>query len=166
MTRREPSPFRCPSPFPTRKSQGEWVEMVFMVKAASLGLAVSQPFGDSQPYDVIITTRTGRTVRVQLKSAWRKIDGRYHARMWKCGRAYHSWEVQFFVVYIPPEDAWYVIPFRRVHQKMLRFYPHHAEGRGRYEEYRDAWRLITGDPADDHRGLGFTIHAAADPACL
>lgn len=161
MPRKQASPFRGSSPFPTHKSQGEWVEMVFMVKAASLGLAVSKPFGDSQPYDVIITTRTGRTVRVQLKSAWRKIGGRYHARMWKCARAYHRWELQFFVVYVPPEDAWYVIPFRKVHRKMLRFYPHQTASRGKYEKYRNAWHLITGDPADDSRRLGFTIHASA-----
>ena len=132
-----------------------------MVKAASLGLAVSQPFGDSQPYDLIVTTRKGRTVRVQLKSAWRKVQGRYQALMWRCRRPYRHWELQFFVVYIPPEDAWYVIPLRKVRRKMLKFYPHRPGSVGRQEKYRDAWRLITGDPADDSRSLRFTINAAA-----
>ncbi len=160
MSRREGSPYKC-SPFPTRKTQGEWAEMVFMVKAASLGLAVSQPFGDSQPYDLIVTTRKGCAVHVQLKSAWRKGQGRYKALMWKHRRPHRHREVQFFVVYIPPDDAWYVIPSREVRRKMLTFYPHRPGSAGRQEKYRDAWQLITGNPADDHRSLGFTIHAAA-----
>lgn len=38
--------------------------------------------------------------------------------------------------------------------------PH--RGCGRFEKYRDAWSLLTGDPEDDIRTLGFTIYAAAD----
>ncbi len=150
-------------PFPTRKTKGEWVEMVFMVKAASLGLGVSQPFGDSQPYDMIVTTRSGRTVRVQLKSAWGKVGARYNVRMWRHGEAYRRGELDYFVVYIPPEDAWYVIPFGKIRRVMLRLYAHRRKSRGEYEKYRNAWHLITGDRDDDHRGLGLTIHAAADP---
>jgi hypothetical protein len=40
--------------FPNTKAAGEWVESVFMVKAGALGLAVSKPFGDSQPYDFLV----------------------------------------------------------------------------------------------------------------
>jgi PD-(D/E)XK nuclease superfamily protein len=80
--------------------------------------------------------------------------------MWADGKAYDPAEVDFIVIYIPPEDAWYVVPAADVHVRMLPLRPHRF--RGRYEKYRDAWRLLTGDPEDDNRTLGFTIYAAAE----
>ncbi len=44
----------------------------------------------------------------------------------------------------------------------MRVYPDVENSRGRYEQYRNAWRLITGNPDDDHQEIGITIHAAAD----
>ncbi len=36
------------------KRKGMMAELIFVVKAASMGFAVSKPYGDSEPYDVII----------------------------------------------------------------------------------------------------------------
>jgi len=36
------------------KKRGELAELAFILKAASLGLAVAKPYGDSEPYDFIV----------------------------------------------------------------------------------------------------------------
>ena len=44
-------------------------ELIFVVKAASMGFAVSKPYGDCEPYDVIIE-ENGRVFRIQVKSVF------------------------------------------------------------------------------------------------
>lgn len=146
--------------FPNTKAAGEWVESVFIVKAGALGLAVSKPFGDSQPYDFLVSRRNLAPVRVQIKSAFAKLKDFYFASVHSDRRDYRPADVDFLVVYIPPEDAWYVLPAADIHVRMLPLRPHRLKGL--YEKYRDAWGLLTGDPEDDTRSLGFTIHAQAE----
>lgn len=50
------------------KSQGELAESVFVVKAQALGLGISEPKGDNQPFDFLVTTPLG-TFRIQVKSS-------------------------------------------------------------------------------------------------
>jgi hypothetical protein len=62
--------------------------------------------------------------------------------------AYTSDEIDFVVVYIVPEQAWYVVPIMAiVPRQYLRLYPHRnpKPKRSRYEQFRDAWRLMS-DP--------------------
>jgi hypothetical protein len=40
--------------FKNFKQRGEWVEMLFMARAAREGLQVSKPYGDSASYDFIV----------------------------------------------------------------------------------------------------------------
>ncbi|MGH9494656.1 MAG: group I intron-associated PD-(D/E)XK endonuclease, partial [Candidatus Sulfotelmatobacter sp.] len=40
------------------KRRGELAELAFTLKAASLGLGVSKPYGDSERYDVIVDPRS------------------------------------------------------------------------------------------------------------
>lgn len=147
--------------FPDPKAAGEWVESVFLMKAGALGLAVSKPFGDSQPYDFVVGRRNLPPARVQIKSAFSKLGDFYFASVHAGGRAYAPADLDFFVIYIAPEDAWYVVPVADVHVRVLSLRPHRL--RGRYEKYHNAWHLLTGDPEDDTRSLGFTIHAQAEP---
>ena len=68
------------------------------------------------------------------------------------------------VVAIPKEDIWYVVPFDAIKGvKMPYFTPQVAKSKARYEEYREAWHLLTGDhPGVWKKYQRFTIHAAAD----
>src|SRR5438128_1634725 len=55
-----------PRKHPNTKRTGELAEAAFVVKAASLGFAVSKPWGDSERYDFILDAGL-RTWRVQIK---------------------------------------------------------------------------------------------------
>src|ERR1700758_1283858 len=54
----------------TRKQRGEMAEAAFVAKAASLGLCLSKPWGESSRYDLIVDNGK-RLLRVQVKSAHR-----------------------------------------------------------------------------------------------
>jgi PD-(D/E)XK endonuclease len=53
--------------FATCKRRGEWVVLIFMMRAAELEFNVSKPWGDSSRYDVSVEDE-GRFRRVQVKS--------------------------------------------------------------------------------------------------
>jgi hypothetical protein len=63
---REKSPATGMEVFKTYKQRGEWVELLFMTRAAKRGYVVSKPWGDSARYDVGIE-QDGRFKRVQVK---------------------------------------------------------------------------------------------------
>src|SRR5260370_42171052 len=64
--KREKSPATGMEVFKTYKQRGEWVELLFMTRAAKRGYVVSKPWGDSARYDVGIE-QDGRFKRVQVK---------------------------------------------------------------------------------------------------
>ena len=43
-----------PGNFKTYKQRGEWVELLFMTRAAEFGLNVSKPWGDPARYDYFV----------------------------------------------------------------------------------------------------------------
>ena len=51
------------------KRMGELAELGFMYRAATYGIGVAKPFGDSFPYDVL-TQHGKRLLRVQVKSCF------------------------------------------------------------------------------------------------
>ena len=102
-------------------------------------------------------------VRVQVKTCFAIHGGAYHARARRTTRAYRAREVDIFAIYIAPMDIWYVMPARAIPQHGYPyFFPHQPDRPGPYEKYRNRWSLITGDPEDDTRDHGLTIHAQAD----
>ncbi len=139
------------------KKKGELAEKIFTVKAEALGIALSQPLGDNQPFDFMATTGLG-TFRVQVKSAWKLHDNRYFALIQpRRLNPYSGFDV--VVVYIAPLDAWYVIPASAIKSRWLKFFPHIAKSKARYEKYREGWRTLTGDARDDTYRVGLEIHA-------
>jgi hypothetical protein len=125
------------------KHRGELAELAFMRKAATLGFAVAKPWGDCDRYDVIV--RTGKVFwRVQIKSVWAMVPARHHYRV-KTTRGrettYSADEIDFLVAYIFPEDTWSVFPVAIVeNRKCLCITP--GFKRSRFEQYREAWRLM------------------------
>src|SRR5204862_4033541 len=94
------------------KHRGELAELAFMRKAATLGFAIAKPWGDSDRYDVVV--RVARVFwRVQVKSVLAKAHGTPYYRVKTSGSGhtrYSADEIDFLVVYIFPEDIWYVLP--------------------------------------------------------
>jgi PD-(D/E)XK endonuclease len=128
------------------KARGELAEARFIAKALSVGLRVARPFGDSSPYDFIVE-RNHHLYRVQVKSAWRPTQrGAYQfvagpAPLRGYGlRPYRPGEIDFLVLYIAPDDTWFIIPAQTLGAKThLTF---RTDAPGPFAPYREAWDLL------------------------
>ena len=152
--------------FKTFKQRGEWVELQFMAQAASRGLRVLKPWGDSLQYDVVID-REGRFLRVQVKGfSSRGSRGGYLCRLRHGGsgkQRYRSEDLDLFAVYILPANAWYLIPSAKVllptPKMWLMLYPDGPPRPGRhtrdhdYEHYREAWHLLGKSTENSRRNI-------------
>ncbi len=148
------------------KLKGEWAELQFMTRALSLGLRVARLHGDSARYDFLVDA-AGRLSRVQVKSVWRRHNGTYRISAQRgapCGKVpYHAGEVDFVIGYVVPEDAWYIVPARALaRRRSFWVYPHRARSRGRFEQYREAWRLLGPLPSPQR----FNLHASGEGETL
>lgn len=127
------------------KVAGEAVELAFMARAAALGLTVSRPHGDSASYDVIVGDDV-RLLRVQVKSVSVRDGERYRITAsfgGRCKRPYSPAWIDFIAAWIRPLDVWYIIPSGVLNSKVsLYLYPDRP-GRGRFEDYRERWNLLT-----------------------
>lgn len=132
-----------------KKQRGELAELAFMRKAANLGFAVAKPWGDSDPYDVIV--RYHKIFwRVQVKSVLALKPSRTHFVVHTVNtarKAYSSDDIDFLVAHIFADDLWYVFPVHVVEQKKsLCVKP--GSKKSRYEQYRENWDLMrSGLPA-------------------
>jgi hypothetical protein len=131
------------------KRKGELAELVFVLKAATLGLGVCKPYGDSLPFDFVVAS-AGRLLRVQVKSAFTHsrrgfmIHVGFRARGQR-HTAYTADDIDFFAAYVVAYDAWYIIPVSAIAGcKYIRVYPDGVRKRncGAFENYREAWHLI------------------------
>ena len=141
------------------KHRGELAELAFVYKAASLGFAVAKPYGESGRFDFIVSSGP-RLWRVQVKSTYtvRQRGYRIHAYGNKNHGVtlYTKDEIDLLVVYLVPENSWYVIPIGAVGRRQcLYFYPKatfypngNQRGLRRYEKYREAWELMSNRKQD------------------
>jgi hypothetical protein len=140
--------------FHSPKRRGEIAELAFAYKAYGLGFSLAKPYGDSTAYDFLVgTSRRGQLPpsvgpffwKVQVKSTQCFKKGGYmigasHFSPGNKKKAYTAHEIDFLVVYIVPEDAWYVIPIAAfAPQKWLSFYPQNPHSKGHFESSREAW---------------------------
>jgi len=132
---------------PNTKRTGELAEAAFVVKAASLGFAVSKPWGDSERYDFILDTGH-RTFRVQVKCTESINANAYQVQStYTNGNHkghYTAADIDVLVGYVLPLDLWYVVPVEALPgSASLRFYPNGSiSKRVRFEQYREAWQLF------------------------
>jgi len=134
------------------KQRGEWVELLFMAKAAQRRFAISKPWGDTQAYDVGIE-HGSNFLRVQVKSTTVRVGAGYRCQFMpnhKRKRDYSLKEIDVFAAYIIPEDVWYLIPAVVLLGKHRRFMAMlcpvgtpKKKASYRYECYREAWHLLT-----------------------
>ena len=126
--------------------RGEWTEARFMIRACEHGFNVSRPWGGSSRYDFAVELN-GQFLRVQVKSTtWKKDGVAYVFGLCRAPQKHCTEkEVDFFAVYVIPEDAWYIIPASvvvRVHSALF-LYPHSTNKRKhKYECYFEAWHLL------------------------
>ncbi len=141
------------------KRRGEVIELDFLSKAAAMGFAVTKPYGDSEPYDFIVDSGN-RLWRVQVKSSAHLHRSAYQVIAHHClGQqtmgAYTADEIDILAAYIIPAKVWYIIPVSAfAPAQALYLFPHIA-GRGRCEQFREAWFLMAcrrdGEPKRRHR---------------
>jgi hypothetical protein len=134
-----------PRKHPNTKRTGELAEAAFVVKAASLGYAVSKPWGDSERYDFILDSGP-RTWRVQIKCTESLNANGYQVQSTYTDQKkkghYTPADIDVLVAYILPLNLWYVVPAHAFPASAsLRFYPEgNISGRPpRFEQYREAW---------------------------
>ena len=134
------------------KRMGELAELGFMYRAASHGIGVAKPYGDSFPY-YFLTQHGKRLLRVQVKSCFSgERDGTNGfnitvARSRGHGKIhYEIGDLDFIAAFVAESDAWYVVPMEAVGQKKsIRLYPvekNYRKGSGLYEQYRESWHLL------------------------
>jgi hypothetical protein len=130
------------------KRRGEWAEAQFLARAASLGLIVCKPWGESARFDFIVAHASG-SCRVQVKSTTFRVPG---ARSYVCtltsrGPLYRPGEFDFLAVYVIPEPMWYIIPAQVLgcQTRALFLTPHCSTNK--YSKYSEAWHLLSASPA-------------------
>jgi PD-(D/E)XK endonuclease len=119
------------------KRRGELTELAFLYKATGLGFAVAKPYGDSERFDFVVISGP-RLWRVQVKSIGKAAKNGYGVHTCEI---YHPRDVDWIVVYVVPEDAWYVVPIEAIGgRQSMYFHPSGSRwGLCRYEKYREAW---------------------------
>jgi PD-(D/E)XK endonuclease len=129
--------------FTTKKQKGEWAELMFMQRAAALGLTVSKPMGESARYDVMVE-QAGCTRRVQVKARAAHNSGTYVVvTKTQAAKWYTAAEVDVIAVLVIPEDAWYLIPIRVfARHTWIALRPAQRGSARGMERYREAWHLL------------------------
>jgi hypothetical protein len=127
------------------KARGELVEIQFLLKAASRGLVVAKPWGDTLPFDFLVG-RGQRFHRVQVKSASAlHCRGGYHVCCSHAAnkRPYTRRHTDFLAALIIPEQVWYIIPLSALRRrKTVTVYPRRLPSPGSLEHFLEAWELL------------------------
>lgn len=131
------------------KHRGEWTELVFMTRVAERGFNVSKPWGDSSRYDCAVE-RHGHFLRVQVKSTISRKHNGYIVTIKSRSQAnYTRHQVDFFAIYVIPEDVWYILPAKIITILRSNFLLSPRSPHQKYAAYKEAWHLLK---AGCHRG--------------
>jgi hypothetical protein len=122
------------------KRMGEAVEAAFLAKVCKLRIPVCKPWGDSERYDFVVDWRIGFW-RVQVKGGSCLERGRYKVGPGGSGKPFTKEDMDFVVVHIVPEDAWYVVPIE-IAEGLNTLWFNPRSTRARFEKYREAWCLL------------------------
>jgi hypothetical protein len=126
------------------KRRGEWVELVFAVRAMELGLRLARPWGESSGYDFTVD-QGARIVRVQVKSTTFKESAEGYSCTLKDSKGpYKKRSFDFVAAYVIPEDVWYILPEKKIRGMWsVGLYPKLETAK--YREYQEAWYLLRGE---------------------
>lgn len=122
------------------KKSGETAECYFDYLAMVQGMVVSEPRGDSAPYDRIVE-RDGKLFKVQIKmrsSHDSKVLKNYMVSVTKSdGSAYKPSEVDIVAVHLRTENLWYFIPLKQI-KKKFRLNPI----KDKFDKYKNNWNAF------------------------
>jgi len=122
------------------KKSGELAECYFDYMAMKNGLVVSEPRGDSAPYDRIVEW-DGKLFKVQIKmrsSTNSVIKKNYVLAISKSdGAAYTPKEVDVVAIHLRNEDIWYFVPIEFISRKM-RVNPK----KDKLDKYKNNWDVF------------------------
>jgi hypothetical protein len=128
--------------FKTYKQRGEWIELLFMTRAAKRGFLVSKPHGDSARYDVGIE-KAGRFKRVQVKGTdCREGDGYSCILAGDKAKTYTVEQIDYFAIYLLEEDIWYIFPAKRLAGKGSVLVSPRSK-KSPHGRYKEAWDLLS-----------------------
>jgi len=148
---KKPKDFKPAANFGTKR-MGELAELAFMYRAASEGIGVAKPYGDSHAYDFLV--QHGRKLaRVQVKSCFTKKRGyrrtqfpiRVVRALGKSKALYSQEDIDFLAAYVAPHQAWYVIPVEVLGKSTtIYLYPGGKSTQigAFFETYKEAWHLL------------------------
>jgi hypothetical protein len=138
---REKGPSTGTEVFKTYKQRGEWIELLFMTRAAKRGFTVSKPHGDSARYDVGIEM-SGRFKRVQVKGTDSRVGNCYDCTLATDKlKTYTVKQIDYFAIYLLEEDIWYIFPAKRLAGKgSVKVNPQRKENP--QARYKEAWDLL------------------------
>ena len=132
--------------FADYRRRGEWVELLFMTVASGLGFHVAKPWGEPLRYDVLVEFNN-RFLRVQVKSTEMWLGTCYLCQLHGWHRPkYTTKQVDYFAIYVCPEDVWYIFPARFLIGKRTIALTPHWKGH-KYHHYMENWPLLTQPPA-------------------
>lgn len=131
------------------KRRGEWVELQFMARATGKGFTVSKPWGDSARYDFAVE-HGGHFHRVQVKSIshCRQDDpSAYTCRVVRRyadgkGKPYGANEIDFFALFVIPEEVWYIVPVANAQRSRHSFHLKPYAANNRWFKFLEAWHLL------------------------
>jgi hypothetical protein len=128
------------------KRRGEATEAEFVARATGLNFRVAKPWGDSEPYDILIGFGRGFW-RVQVKLASDKRRGQYLVRARRHTGPYTKDNIDFIAAHVARENIWYVVPVEAFEEvtRFLHFNPQ-SRRQSKYEKYREAWCLLACGP--------------------
>lgn len=123
---------------------GRVVEYKFAAKALEYGIIIGFPASEKLPYDFFCDNGK-KTFKVQVKSTNTSRKGGYQVSVrtgrGSTARSYRPEEVDFVVLYIAPENTWYVVPLSKITSTTPTFYPG-KPGKGKYSHYKERWDLL------------------------
>lgn len=127
--------------------KGDAAEAEFMARACGLAFRVAKPWGNIDPYDVLVGAGRGFW-RVQVKCATNIGPGKY----WANGHAsslYTKNDVDFLAVWLVEKNVWYIVPIEAIEGRATLYFRHGTGTRrreSRLERYREAWCLLACPP--------------------
>ena len=132
----------------TRKEIGTLAERGFEFVAGKRRIATAEPHGENLPFDLIAIIRQNRykLYKIQVRCTAYHVGATYKVNLLHCRGDYEKGDFDFFVAWIVPEDAWYIIPFNKlpIGQTFISLHPHGKVrgGFGPLDKYRDRWDLL------------------------
>jgi hypothetical protein len=116
-------------------SNGYAAEALFDYLATDKGLTVSRPLAHAR-YDRIVD-HNGKLSRVQIKMTANKRGNAYWVKTSGYNQSKYTFDVDFMVIYIKPECAWFIIPIEDVTGAALQI----TMG-GKMTKYINNWKLL------------------------